>query len=67
MDKKLTIIEIVSDNVTFSEVSLGWCQTSKMELFAKIVIAFKPLNVFLKKTNLEVWQDTKHTSDFTSL
>ena len=34
---------------TFSEESLGCCQTSKMELFAKSVIGLKPLNVFEKK------------------
>ena len=54
-DKKLTVIEIVSDNATFSKVSLGRCQTSKMVLFAKIVIGFRPLNVFSKKPDLEVW------------
>ena len=48
-DKKLTLIEILSDNATFSEVSLGHCQTSKMALFAKIVIGFRTLNVFSKK------------------
>ena len=53
-DKKLTVIEIVSANATFSEVSLGCCRTSKMALFAKIVTGFRPLNVFPKKTNLEV-------------
>ena len=63
----MTVIEVVSDNATFPEVSLGCCQTSKMRLFAKMLIGFKPLNVFSKKPNLEVWQETKHTSDFTSL
>ena len=52
-DKKLTVIEIVSDNATFSEVSLGRYWTSKMALFAKIVIGFRPLNVFPEKLNLE--------------
>ena len=53
-DKKLTVIEIVSDNATFSGVSLGRCRTSKMALFAKIVIGFRSVNVFPKILNLEV-------------
>ena len=66
-DKKTDVIEIVSDNATFSWVSLRCCQTSKMTLFAKMLIGFKLLNVFLEKANLEVWQEIKHTSDFASL
>ena len=49
-DKKLTVINIVSHNATFSEVSLGRCRTSIMALFAKIVIGFRPLNVFPKNS-----------------
>ena len=63
-DKKLVVIEIVSDNATFSEVSLRRCQISKMALFTKIVIGFRSLNVFSKKPNLEVWQETKRAFRF---
>ena len=51
-DKKLTVIEIVSDNARFSEVSLGYSQISKVVLFGKIATGFKPLNAFFKKTQL---------------
>ena len=43
------------------------CQTSNIELFAKIVIVLKSLNVFEKSSILDVWNGTKYASDFTTV
>ena len=40
------------------------CQTSKMELFAKIVNGWKPLTVFTKRFLLYVWQCSEYTPDY---
>ena len=37
-----------------SETYLGPCQTTKMKLFAKILIGLKPLNIFAKISILDV-------------
>ena len=34
---------------------LGLLQTSKVELFAKIVFGYKPSTFFVKNSNLDVW------------
>ena len=39
------------------------CQTSKMELFAKIVNSWKPLSIFAKSSILDVWQDSEYSSE----
>ena len=41
------------------------CQTSKMEVFAKIVNGFSFLTIFLKLSILDVWQDSEFASEAT--
>ena len=36
------------------------CQTSKMEIFAKIINDCLPLNIFKKSSILEFWQDSEY-------
>ena len=43
------------------------CQTSNIDLFAKVVIVLKSLNVFEKSSILDVWNGTKYASDFTTV
>ena len=38
-------------------------ETSKMELFAKIVSDFQPLTILAKSSILDVWQDYEYASD----
>ena len=42
-DRKIGCFEIVMINGTFSEAYLGPCQTSKIELFSKIVTGLREL------------------------
>ena len=35
-----------------------------MELYAKVVESWKPLNIFAKSSILYVWKGSKYTSDF---
>ena len=38
------------------------CQTSKrVELFAKIIKGWKPLNIFTERSILDVWQGSEYT------
>ena len=39
------------------------CQTSKVELFAKLVTGFQPLNVFRKCSILDVWLSSEYASE----
>ena len=45
-----------------SEAYLEPCQTSKMNLFGKIVDGFLPWSVFVKSSILDVWQGFEYTS-----
>ena len=38
------------------------CQTSKMEVFTKIVNGFSFLTIFAKSSILDVWQDSEFAS-----
>ena len=38
------------------------CQTTKMELLAKIINSWKPLTIFVKSFILDIWQDSEYTS-----
>ena len=38
------------------------CQTSKMELFAKIINSFQPLTIILKSFILDVWHGYEYAS-----
>ena len=38
------------------------CQTSRIEVFAKIVYSLKLSTVFVKSSNLDVWQGSEYTS-----
>ena len=57
---------------TFSASLLGLqgnsesCQTSKMEVFAKIVKNKKPFTIFVKTSILDVWQGSKYASELAS-
>ena len=42
------------------------CQTSKTELFAKIVRNEKPFNIFVKTFILDVWQGSENASELAS-
>ena len=35
------------------------CQTSKMEIFVKIIINFQPLKIFAKNPILDIWQGSE--------
>ena len=35
-------------------------QTSKMERFARVVNAFKPLTIFAERSILDVWQGSEY-------
>ena len=39
------------------------CQTSKMEVFTKIVNGFSFLTIFAKSSILDVWQDSEFASE----
>ena len=43
-----------------ADVYSGPCQTSKMELFAKIVNSFLPLTIFKKRFVLDGWQGSEY-------
>ena len=45
---------------TYSEPS----QTSKMELFVKIVKSWNPLSIFAKSSIIDVWQCSEDNSEF---
>ena len=53
-----SIIKILSTE-THSEA----CQTSKVELFAKLVTGFQPLNVFTKCSILDVWLSSEYACE----
>ena len=46
----------------FSEAYSEPCQTSKMEVFTKIVSSFLLLTIFTKSSILDVWQDFEQAS-----
>ena len=46
----------------FSEAYSERCQTSKMEVFTKIVSSFLLLTIFTKSSILDVWQDFEQAS-----
>ena len=54
--------------ILFLQNTFGWLfllklsQTSKMELYVKIINGFHPLTIFTKSPVLEFWQDSKYTS-----
>ena len=54
--------------ILFLQNTFGWLfllkpsQTSKMELYVKIINGFHPLTIFTKSSVLEFWQDSKYTS-----
>ena len=48
------------------EAYLEPCQTSKMELFAKIVNDWKPLSIFAKRSILEFWPGSEYSSGISS-
>ena len=49
-----------------SEANSESCQTSKTELFAKIVKNEKPITYFVKTSILDVWQGSEYTSELAS-
>ena len=49
-----------------SEANSESCQTSKMELFAKIVKNEKPFTIFAKTSILDVWQGSEYASELAS-
>ena len=51
---------------TNSEVYSEPCQTSRMELFAKIVNGFSFLTIFTKISIINVWQDSEVASETSS-
>ena len=46
----------------FTEAYSEPCQTSKMQCFAKIVIAEKALTIFPKNSILDIWQGSEYAS-----
>ena len=42
------------------------CQTSKMELFVKIVKKEKPFTIFVKTSILDIWQGSEYASELAS-
>ena len=42
------------------------CQTSKMELFAKIVKNEKPFTIFIKTFIFDIWQGSEYASELAS-
>ena len=55
------VIERCSTRIVIGETYSEPNQTSKMEHFVKII---KPLAVFAKHFNLDVWQGSKYTSGY---
>ena len=53
-----SIIKILS-----TEAHSEACQTCKVELFAKLVTGFQPLNVFAKCSILDVWLSSEYTCE----
>ena len=47
----------------YTEVHSEPCQTSKMELFVKIINGFYPLTIFTKSSISGVWQSSEYDSD----
>ena len=48
------------------EANSEFCQTSEMDLFAKIVINEKPFTIFAKNSFLGVWQSSEYASELAS-
>ena len=42
------------------------CQTSKMDLFAKIIKSWNLFTIFAKTSNLDVWQGAEYASELAS-
>ena len=50
-----------------SETYWEFCQTCKMERFAKIINGWKPLIIFAKRSILDVWQNSHYASESQSV
>ena len=59
-------MELFVQVVTSFRGELRSCQTSKMELFAKIVQNEKPFTIFPKTSILDVWQSSEYASELAS-
>ena len=54
------LIYLLPVTISIVEAYLEPSQTSKMDLFAKIVNRFQPLTIFAESSMLDVWQSSEY-------